>query len=98
VDELKPGLRATAQILLPGEVEGMLLPDSAVVDDAGVSVVYIQLEGETFSRRVVGVKHRQGDLVLVEGVLPGERVVTVGGAAIRRASLLASGSVEGHVH
>jgi len=98
VDELKPGLRATAQILLPGEVEGMLLPDSAVVDDAGVSVVYIQLEGETFSRRVVGVKHRQGDLVLVEGVRPGERVVTVGGAAIRRASLLASGSVEGHVH
>jgi len=35
---------------------------------------------------------------VVDGVLPGERVVTVGGAAIRRASLLASGSVEGHVH
>lgn len=98
VDQLKPGLRATAQILLPGEVEGMLVPDSAVVDDAGVPVVYIQLGGESFSRRVVAVQHRQGDLVLVDGVLPGERVVTVGGAAIRRASLLASGSVEGHVH
>ena len=35
---------------------------------------------------------------LVAGVLPGERVTTVGGASIRRASLLASGSVEGHVH
>jgi len=98
VDELKPGLRATAQILLPGEIEGMLLPDSAVIDDAGVPVVYVQLTGESFSRREVNVQHRQGDLVLVDGVLPGERVVTIGGAAIRRASLLASGSVEGHVH
>jgi hypothetical protein len=74
------------------------LPDSAVVDDAGVPVVYVQLQGESFSRRVVDVHHRQGDLVLVDGVLAGERIVTVGGAAIRRASLLASGSVEGHVH
>jgi multidrug efflux pump subunit AcrA (membrane-fusion protein) len=98
VDELKPGLRATAQILLPGEVEGMVLPDSAVIDDAGVPVVYVQLGGESFSRRAVDILHRQGDLVLVDGVLPGERVVTLGGAAIRRASLLASGSVEGHVH
>jgi multidrug efflux pump subunit AcrA (membrane-fusion protein) len=98
VDELRPGLRATAQILLPGEVKGMVLPDSAVVDDAGVPVVYVQLEGESFSRREVNVRQRQGDMVLVDGVLPGERIVTLGGAAIRRASFLASGSVEGHVH
>ena len=91
VDELRPGLRATGQVLLPGEVEGLVLPGTAVVDDAGVDVVYVQLGGESFSRRPVEVRHRQG-------VLPGERVVTAGGAAIRRASLLASGAVEGHVH
>jgi RND family efflux transporter MFP subunit len=98
VDELKPGLRATAQILLPGEVEGIVLPDAAVIDDAGVSVVYVQLGGESFSRREVEIRHRQGERVVVDNVLPGERIVTLGGAAIRRASLLASGSVEGHVH
>lgn len=98
VDELKPGLRATVQILLPGEIEGVVLPDTAVIDDAGVSVVYVQLTGESFSRREVNVRHRQGERVVVDGVAPGERVVTLGGAAIRRASLLASGSVEGHVH
>jgi membrane fusion protein (multidrug efflux system) len=98
VDELKPGLRATAQVLLGGKEEGIVLPNSAVVDDAGVPVVYIQLEGESFSRREVKVLYRQADLVLVDGVLAGERVVILGGAAIRRASLLASGSVEGHVH
>jgi RND family efflux transporter MFP subunit len=98
VDELKPGLRATAQVLLAGEVEGMVLTDSAVVDDAGVPVVYVQLGGESFVRREVELLQRQGDQVLVDGVRPGERVVTIGGAAIRRASLLASGTVHGHVH
>jgi len=98
VDELKPGLVATAQILLPREIEGIVLPDSAVIDDAGESVVYVQLDGESFSRREVEVRHRQGDYLMVEGVLSGERVVTLGGAAIRRASLMASGEAQGHVH
>ncbi len=98
VDDLKPGLVATAQILLPDLIEGIVLPDSAVVDDAGESVVYIQLDGESFSRREVVVRHRQGDALMVEGVLPGERIVTLGGAAIRRAALMASGEAQGHVH
>jgi RND family efflux transporter MFP subunit len=98
VDDLKPGLRATAQVLLAREVRGLVLPDSAVIDDAGVPVVYVQLGGESFVRREVELQQRQGDKVLVNGVRPGERVVTIGGAAIRRASLLASGAVHGHVH
>jgi RND family efflux transporter MFP subunit len=98
VDELKPGLVATAQVLLPDTIEGIVLPDSAVIDDAGESIVYVQVDGESFSRREVVVRHRQGDELLVEGVLPGERVVTLGGAAIRRASLMASGEAQGHVH
>ncbi len=98
VDQLRPGLRATAEILLAGEIAGIVLPDSALIDDAGVPVMYVQLGGESFSRREVEVLHRQGELVMVNGVRPGERVVILGGAAIRRASLLASGPVEGHVH
>jgi RND family efflux transporter MFP subunit len=98
VDKLKPGLRAAVELFLPGEITGVMLPDSAVVDDAGVSVVYVQIDGESFSRREVTVVHRQGGRVLVENVHPGERVVVIGGAALRRASLLSSGQVEGHVH
>ena len=98
VDQLKPGLIATAQILLPAMVEGTVLPDSAVIDDAGVTVVYVQLDGESFARREVVARHRLGDRLLVEGLLEDERVVTVGGAAIRRASLMASGETQGHVH
>lgn len=98
VDQLRPGVRATARLLLLGEIEGMLLPLTAVVDDAGVSIVYIQREGESFVRREVLIRECQGQTALVEGIVAGERVVTVGGAAIRRASLLSSGPVEGHVH
>ena len=98
VDQLRPGLTATAQVLLPEEIEGIVLPDSAVIDDAGESIVYVQLDGESFSRREVEVRQRQGDLLLVEGVVAGERVVILGGAAIRRASLMASGKAQGHVH
>ena len=98
VDELKPGTRANGRILLHEFVEGVVVADSAIVDDAGVAVVYVQIDGETFARREVQVTHRQGNQVLVEGVLQGERVVTVGGAAIRRASLLSTGTVHGHVH
>ena len=54
--------------------------------------------GSQFARREVRVLARQGDAALVTGLRPHERVVTVGGAAVRRASLLSSGAPEGHVH
>ncbi|MFZ5786952.1 MAG: efflux RND transporter periplasmic adaptor subunit [Acidobacteriota bacterium] len=98
VDQLQIGAAVEAEVLLAEEVRGIALPSSAVVDDAGVSVVYIQLGGESFARREVTVPLRQGNLLLVGGLTAGERVVTVGGAAIRRSELISSGSVEGHVH
>jgi RND family efflux transporter MFP subunit len=95
---LRPGTVLEAEILLPDRVEGIVVPPSAVVDDGGVPVVYVHTGGESFARREVRVLSRQGNKALVEGVPAGERIVTVGGAAIRRAALLRSGPVEGHVH
>jgi RND family efflux transporter MFP subunit len=95
---LRPGATVDAEVLLPGEAPGVILPVSAVVDDGGVPVVYIQVDGETFVRQEVRVVTTQGDRVVVEAVPPGVRVVTVGGAAIRRAALLQTGPPEGHVH
>ncbi len=98
VDVLRLGSRVETELLLPGEVRGIVLPASALVDDAGVEVVYVQLGGESFARREVEVVARQGPRVAVRGIAPGERVVTRGGNAIRRSELLGSGAVEGHVH
>lgn len=98
VDLLRLGSRVDAEVLLPADLSGIVIPASSLVDDSGVEVVYVQLGGESFDRREVRVEARQGPLVLVRGILPGERIVTEGGNAIRRSSLLGSGAVEGHVH
>ena len=58
---------------------------------------YVQVEGESFARREVRVG-AAGRRALVDGLRAGERLVTQGGAAIRRASLLSTGAPEGHVH
>lgn len=98
VDLLRIGSRVEAEVRLPGEKSGVVLPATALVDDGGVEVVYVQLGGESFERREVEIEAREGPLVLVRGIAPGERVVTEGGNAIRRSELLGSGGVEGHVH
>jgi RND family efflux transporter MFP subunit len=95
---LELGTSVDAEVLLPGGSLGIVVPSSAIVDDAGVPVVYVQAEGESFARVEVQIEGRQGDHVLVQGLQSGERVVTLGGAAIRRATQLSSGPVEGHVH
>jgi RND family efflux transporter MFP subunit len=97
-DALILGTTVGAQILLGETTEGIVVPASAVIDDGGVPVVYLQLSGESFARREVHVIARQGDRVLVEHLTPGERLVTRGGEAIRRSSLMATGEAQGHVH
>ena len=98
VGSIPLGTSAEAEILLAGVAEGIVVPASAVIDDGGVPVVYVQLEGERFARQEVQIRTRQGTSVLVDGLAPGLRLVTQGGAAIRRAALVSAGTGEGHVH
>ncbi len=98
VTELPLGTMADGQILLQQVNEGIVVPASALVDDGGVPVVYLQLAGETFVRQPVEVLERQGTQLLVEGLVSGQRLVSRGGVAIRRASLMAGGEAHGHVH
>lgn len=97
-EQLPIGSRVEAELLLPGELSGVVIPATALVDDGGVEVVYVQLGGESFDRRPVQVEARQGGQALIRGVRPGERLVVRGANAIRRSALLGSGAVEGHVH
>lgn len=92
------GVTAEVEVLLAGERPGVAIPTTGLVDDGGVTVVYLQLSGERFVRQEVEVVARQGDSALVEGLVPGQRLVTRGGAAIRRATLLSTGQAQGHVH
>jgi len=92
------GTTVQAQILLSAARPGVVIPSSARVDDGGVPVVYLQLTGESFARQEIQVLERLGDRLLVDGLVPGQRLVTRGGDAVRRSSLLASGQSPGHVH
>jgi multidrug efflux pump subunit AcrA (membrane-fusion protein) len=98
VGELPIGSPVEAEILLAGETTGLVFPITALVDDGGVLVVYLQTEGESFARVEVTVLARQSGMVLVEGIPPGARLVERGGNAIRRATLVAKDVGEGHVH
>jgi len=96
--DLPLGSTVAAELLLPGEKRGIVVPLSALLDDSGTTVAYVQFAGESFGRREVRVLHRLGNEALVDGLRPGERLVTLGGSAVRRSSLLSAGAPEGHVH
>ena len=98
VTVLPIGTPVTAEILLTGKKEGIVIPESALVDDSGVTVVYLQTGGESVVRVEVAVRARQSGLAMVEGLPPGARLVERGGNAIRRATLVAKDVGEGHVH
>lgn len=96
--ELPLGSAVEAELILSGERRGIVVPLSALLDDSGTTVAYVQLEGESFARREVRVLGRLGNEALVDGLRSGERLVTQGAGAVRRSSLLSAGAPEGHVH
>jgi membrane fusion protein, heavy metal efflux system len=96
---LPVGRTAFLHLLLETAAAKPVVPASAVVDDAGRPIVFVQTEGESFERRAVTLGPRTGDLVQVlDGVKPGERVVTKGAYLVRLASLSTSVPAHGHVH
>jgi cobalt-zinc-cadmium efflux system membrane fusion protein len=76
-----------------------VIPVSAVIDDAGRPIVFVHTSGESFERRPVTLGVRQADAVQVlEGVKPGERIVSKGAHLVRLASLSTQVPAHGHVH
>jgi membrane fusion protein, heavy metal efflux system len=75
------------------------VPESALVDDGGRPVIFIQVSGEAFVRRPVKLGIREGGFVqIIEGAFPGERVVTTGAHLIRLAAMSNQVPAHGHVH
>jgi membrane fusion protein, heavy metal efflux system len=96
---LKIGANARASVRTGGLIQGVLVPASAVLDDNGKAVVYVQPEGETFERRDVVIGGRDGDMILLlSGVQPSDRVVSGAPYQVRLASLSTSVPAHGHEH
>jgi len=79
--------------------DAVAIPDSAIVEEAGNFVAFVQVSGETFQKRELKLGIRDGNLVQVlDGVSEGERVVTKGAMAIRLASVSGVIPAHGHAH
>ena len=85
-------------LLTPG-AKTPVIPEAAVIDDAGRPVVFVQRAGETFVRRPVklGV-HNGGQVAVLEGIRAGDRVVTKGAYLIRLSTMSSAVPAHGHVH
>src|SRR5262245_30068530 len=97
--ELLVGQSGTA-ILYTGRTQRLpVVPQDAVLTEAGRPYVFVQIAGERFARRFVDVVSRDGGVAgLRAGVKPGERVVTRGAYDIQLASAAKGLPAEGHVH
>ena len=73
---LRPGMFATAQIVLPGSTKGIFIPPSALITDATTnsSQVFVIREGKA-RLAVVQVGERDGDLVRILTGIPADAVL-----------------------
>lgn len=77
----------------------LAVPDSAIVEEDGQFVAFVQVAGETFEKRTLTLGIRDGHWAQVkEGLSEGERVVTKGAYAIRLASVSSVIPAHGHAH
>src|SRR5690606_24907827 len=99
-DRLRAGMAVTAHLQVSEAETVVAVPETALVDEQGLSVVYVQLEGESFARRVVRTGRRDGGYVEISsGLEAGERVVTDGAYFVRLASAGTTMSAgHGHPH
>ncbi|MCI0747588.1 MAG: efflux RND transporter periplasmic adaptor subunit [Verrucomicrobia subdivision 3 bacterium] len=75
------------------------IPESAIVEEGGQPVAFVQVSGETFEKRELTLGIRDGTWVQVlRGVAEGERVVTRGAMAIRLAAASNVIPAHGHAH
>ncbi len=95
----KPGSRLSGRLRTGNSAQSLAVPAAAIIEEGGQTVVYVQVGGETFERRIVARGTASGNLVAITGdVKPGERVVTVGAAAVRAAAATPDAFGHGHAH
>jgi membrane fusion protein, heavy metal efflux system len=86
-------------LALGDERRAPALPLSAIVEDGGVDVAFVQIEGEAFERRTLrlGVRER-GFVEVLGGVSAGERVVSRGAWSVKLAASSSAVPAHGHAH
>ena len=93
------GMAVQAQVFAGGVREAIAIPASSVLDEGGLSVVFVMTGGESFERRQVRLGARDGDWVeVLDGLTPGSRVVSRGAWLIKLAATGTAQIGHGHAH
>jgi len=91
--------RVEARVFTGERRSALSVPTTAVIDDAGQRVVYVMRGGESFSRVPVRLGVRDGDrFEVLDGLDPGDRVVSRGAVQIRLAAATPEAMGHGHAH
>lgn len=93
------GARFAAHIFTAQPEPRLAIPRSAVIDDGGQSVVYVQTGGEMFVRRPVELGLIDGAFVeVLSGIVENERVVSEGAYYVKLAATGGEEIGHGHAH
>lgn len=98
--KLSVGSLVQARIYTDEKTQSIAVPETALIDDSGQDVVFVQSGGESFQRRVLRLGIRDSGYVqVVSGLQEGERVVTLGAYLVYLASSSpAQLGAHGHAH
>ena len=97
--QLLEGAFAEIYLLTLLEDECVIIPRSALSEEQGASYVYVQVSGESFTKRAIETGQSDGIMVEIAGGLdPGERIATRGPMLIKAASMVSGAVGDGHSH
>ena len=96
---LKAGAIHASRVYTGKTVEALAIPKSAIINDNGQHVVYIQTGGESFERRIVqtGLSD-SGYIAVYSGVNEGEHIASKGVYEILLSSISPAAAGSGHAH
>lgn len=96
---LRIGQFATLTVATGEPLTALAVPESALLQEGGQWIAYVQTGGETFERRVVRAGIRSRGWVEVRGGLSaGEHVVTTGAYDLKLAAAAGGAPAHGHAH
>ncbi len=79
--------------------EILAIPKSAILEEMGTYVAFVQCSGEAFEKRLLQLGQSDGRYVeVLQGLEEGERVVTQGALRVRQASMATEAMPHGHEH
>jgi cobalt-zinc-cadmium efflux system membrane fusion protein len=84
---LKPEMFASVRVFSDPEPNALTIPSSAVLQDKGETVVFVQLDPQQFERRAVKLDSESGDLLKVRDGLREEDLVVVSGSFVLKSEL-----------